>query len=100
MKKVIIALALVLALLSVGGSALAAPAADSTQGTGTMGIEPYLDLISTITPTMSVSGTTATYYLSVKCPSSVTSISATLQLQVLSGSTGRITAHRGWPLHK
>jgi len=40
----------------------------------------YAD-ITKITPSLSVSGSTATYSLSVKCPTDVTKIGATLQLQ-------------------
>jgi len=87
MKKAIIALAFIIALLAIGETALAAPSDFSTQTSGTGGAELRLTLISTITPTLSVSGTTASYYLTVKCPSTVTSIKATLQLQVLSGGT-------------
>ena len=81
MKKLIVVFALVLALSFAGESALAIPVTSLAE---TVPIEQRLTLISTIYPSLSVSGTTATYNLSVTCPSAVTSIKATLQLQVLS----------------
>lgn len=82
MKKVLVVLASILILFSVGESALAVPSESRTQVADTMETVTRLTLISTIIPTLSVSGTTATYGLTVKCASTVTSIKATLQLQI------------------
>ena len=84
MKKKILALLLVFALLVPAANAFAAtpPTAEVSPGGGAK-----YTYISTIAPKLSVSGTTATYSLKVTGKSSVTSISATLQLQKLSGNT-------------
>ena len=83
MKKPIIAFILILALAASAGQALAfedtstpmSPVKDA-------GIQRFT-LISTITPTLSTSGTTASYALTVVGISSVKSISVELQLQKL-----------------
>lgn len=84
MKKSIVTLAIaVLLLFSAAGSVLAAPTDSASENAGT-GMR--LTLISTVTPTLSVSGTTATYGLAVQCASSVIRINATLQLQTKNSS--------------
>jgi len=84
MKKKILALLLVFALLIPAANAFAAtpPTAEVSPGGGAK-----YTYISAITPKLSVSGSTATYSLKVTGISSVTSIGATLQLQKLNGST-------------
>ena len=79
MKKVVVVLALIFALAFAGGSALAAPL--ETQPSGIIGIVPALDLVQSINPGLSVSGTTASYSVSVSGALTVTSINVTLQLQ-------------------
>jgi len=84
MKKKITALLLVLALLVPTTQAFAAPLTDTA---ATPNVIMRYTYISTITPVLSVSKTTATYSLAVRGISSVKSISATLQLQKLNGNT-------------
>ena len=83
MKKKTIAALLILGLLISGGRAFAEK---PTVNISEAGATRYV-VINTITPKLSVSGTTATYSLSVDCATTVTSISATLQIQKL-GSNG------------
>jgi len=87
MKKSIIAILLLLAFVTTSVHALASN--DYTIPTTTTEADettaPKLTLITTITPTLRVSGTTASYSLYVTCISSVNSIKATLQIQQLNG---------------
>jgi hypothetical protein len=79
-KKRILAFLLALGLLSTAGQALAIQAEPADAGS-TNSAAPRLALINTVSPTLSVTGSTAAYTLSVICASTVTSVSATLQLQ-------------------
>jgi len=86
MKKAIISIALIIAMSFSTGSALATSVDAETTSTQTDKIELLkLDLISNITPTLRVSGTSASYSINVTCISSVNSIKATLQIQQFSG---------------
>jgi hypothetical protein len=86
MKKAIIALVLIAAMSATAGQAFTLPvAAKSSGSTGTAA--PRLVLISTITLSLPISGTSASYSLNVSCDPSVNSIGATLQLQKQSSNS-------------
>jgi len=81
MKKSIIAIVLILALFSSAGQALAVESDVPIVDVETETAEIMLTLISSVTPSLSVSGSTASYTLLVYCSASVNSIKAVLQLQ-------------------
>ena len=85
MKKSLLAFVLILAMTGTAGQAFAADyeAASSTPSAGTE--MQRLELITTIVPSLRVSGTTASYTLYITCIASVNSIKATMQIQQLSG---------------
>lgn len=83
MIKTIIAFIIVLALLGYAGQTLAMQTESSPIATAEESPGQKLTLITTITPSLRVSGTTATYGLVVTCISSVNSIKVVLQLQQL-----------------
>jgi len=87
MKRKTIALFLIIALLVPAGYALAAQAEsipqDALTASGYAPIDPHLVLINSVAPSIRVSGTAASYALSITCVSSVNSIRATLQIQRL-----------------
>jgi len=91
MKRKTIALFFIIALLIPAGQVLAAQAEsvpkDSLATSSIIPIEPFLELINSIAPTLTVSGTTANFGLAVTCVSSVNDIRATLQIQRLVGGT-------------
>jgi hypothetical protein len=83
MRKSIIAVVLVIALFGHVGQALALQIEALPDENDVISAEQKLMLITTITPSLRVSGTTATYGLVVTCISSVNSIKVVLQLQQL-----------------
>ena len=83
MKKSIIAVVLVITLFGHAGQALALHTEALPDDNDAISAEEKLTLITTITPSLRVSGTTATYGLVVTCISSVNSIKVVLQLQQL-----------------
>jgi hypothetical protein len=78
--KTIIALTLMITVFASGGQALVGNA-EPMNRIAPVEVTPMLTLLSTLYPTLSVSGTTASYALTVTSASSVTSITAVLQLQ-------------------
>jgi len=86
MKKTILAFFLILVMtISTGQVFALQPDADSSEPADGAGNQRFT-LINTIRPSLSVTGTSAKYALSVNCVSSVNKISVALQLQQLSGS--------------
>jgi len=85
LKKIIVSIIFILALVFSSGQALAwnndAPFEETERES-----EMLLNLFTSVTPALSVSNTTATFMLSVTCISSVNSINATLQIQQWNGS--------------
>jgi len=88
MKKIIIAFAIALLVVTVAGNAsVLASQPEKPQGLETSSSEVQrLTLITSVTPSLSVSGSSASYILGVVCIPSVNSISATLQIQQWNGS--------------
>jgi len=84
MKRLIITFALILALALHSGQAFAFNQ-EASPLEMEHGSEIELVLIQRITPTLSVSGTTASFGLSVTCISSVNNIQAIFQIQQWSG---------------
>ena len=77
-KKILIAL-LIVGLLSIGGQVFAAQPEEAI----TVPASTRYTVFIVLYPTLSVSGTTASYSLSITCAPEVTSIVATLQIQKL-----------------
>jgi len=86
MRKIIITYILITAILFSAGQALAFQPDTLSLVPIEEGDDTRLTLIKTIAPSLSVTGTSAKYALSVTCVSSVNRISATLQIQQLSGN--------------
>ena len=84
MKKTIIALILILALVFPAGQSLARPDEAAEAAPEISVVEQEMQryiLITVIRPSLLVSGTNASYALTVTCISSVNSVRATLQIQ-------------------
>lgn len=78
MKRKILALLLVAILIVPSAVALATPETSTKEE---IIITPHFQDVSYITPSFSVSGTTATYSVTVKGYSNVTALTATMQIQ-------------------
>jgi choline-glycine betaine transporter len=83
MKKSTIAIMLVIVLFGHTGQAFASQTETIPDDNDVVSAEQRLTLITTITPSLRVSGTTVTYGLVVTCISSVNSIKVVLHLQQL-----------------
>ena len=83
MKKIIIPLVLILALITVSGHARAVNYANTVTPSASGAIETRLNLVEDIVPSLTTAGTSASCSLSVICIPSVNSIKATLQIQQL-----------------
>jgi hypothetical protein len=96
MKKAFIAVILIAAMSVTAGQAFAVTSDAGPSGT-TGTVSPRLVLISTVSPSLSVSGTVASYSLNVSCHPSVNSISATLQLQKQNSNGTWSDYNASWP---
>jgi len=84
-KSIIFILALVFTITAVPGQMLASESDSASSSQNAKTEQSRLQLITTIMPSLRVSGTTATYTLYVTCISSVNSITANMQIQQYSG---------------